>query len=343
MVFMEAYPEMRSRFNIELILVSLICIGGCGFLVVQNPLHVPTANQGIWQDRETIMTGTSSDQYAVQEPTVIYEGSPVIFAGQKNVFKMWHTCGWLTGNVCYAESTDGFNFTRLNGGQPIIQGVGRPFVLHIGNTYYLYATQEVNGAGWNRYESSDGINWQLTNSLVLKVGGPSWENGPSSGNIFVWTEDSTWYALYEAYGSDWHWRIGLATSPDGIAWTKDASNPVISFPYCGGPEIHKISGTYYMWAQCNQTGTSATDIYRFSSTDLHAWTLEVIAFTRKTYDEGVDDNVNAQVADPSMVEVNGATYMYYDATRTQNPTAANGMHLKVTVANMSISSLATSN
>ena len=104
----------------------------------------------------------------LQEPTVIYEGSPVIFTGQKNVFKMWHTCGWYTGNVCYAESTDGFNFTRLNGGQPIISGVGRPFVLHIGNTYYLYATQEMNSPGWYRYVSSDGINWQLTDALVLK-------------------------------------------------------------------------------------------------------------------------------------------------------------------------------
>ena len=159
----------------------------------------------------------------------------------------------------------------------------------------------------------------------------------------MWTEDSTWYALYEAYGSDRNWRVGLATSPDGIAWTKDANNPVISFPYCGGPEIHKISGTYYMWGQCNQTGTSATDIYRLSSTDLHTWTLEAIALKRETPDEGVDDNVNGQVADPSMVEVNGITYVYYDATPTQSPSAASGIHLKVTVANMSISALAKAN
>jgi len=327
-------------FARRFLVVSIISLMGCGTHVADNPLHLPTAPNGRWQRIGTIMTGTSAEEYSVQEPTVIYDDAPTIFPDQSNVFKMWHTCGWSSGNVCYAESKDGVHFTRYNNGSPIISGVGRPFVLHIGATYYLYATREIDGLGWDRYESSDGISWTLTQSLALKVGGTAWENGLAAGNIFVWIEGKIWYTIYEARGSDHYWRVGLATSQDGISWVKYSGNPVISYPYCGGPEIHKVSGIYYFWGQCTQTGTVVTDIYRFHSRDLHAWTPDLIELSRATPDEGVGENNNGQVADPSMVEVNGTTFMYYDATRTQEPSAMNGgVHIKLAIAHMSLSSL----
>jgi sucrose-6-phosphate hydrolase SacC (GH32 family) len=287
--------------------------------------------------------GSATDQYSVQEPTVIYEGGSVIFGGDAPVFKLWHTCGWYNGNVCYAESTDGINFSRYNAGQPVILGIGRPFVIHIGKTYYAYVTAESGGQGWDLYESSDGVNWELTVKQVLPIGSAPWEQ-EWAGNIFIWTENSTWYSIYEAFGADKHWRVGLATSPDGISWTKYAKNPVISFPFCGGPEIHKIGGVYYMWGQCFQSQSSrdASDIYRLSSTDLLTWTPDLIELQRQTYDEGSNDNYTAQVADPSMVEVNGKVYMFYDATRTQIPSATDAIHLKVAVANMDFATLVAS-
>jgi hypothetical protein len=315
---------------------SLLCLLGCG-ANDPNPLHLPYAAESTWQRYGTIMTGIDAEEYSVQEPTVIHENSSVIFGGQSQVFKMWHTCGWAYGSICYAESSDGYNFVRYNGGKPIITGIGRPFVLHLGSTYYLYASAEEHGQSWNLYESTDGVQWQLTAEQVLRVGDASWEQ--RTGNIFVWTENSTWYAMYEALGTDELWRLGLATSPDGITWTKYAKNPVISYPYCGGPEIHKIADIYYMWGQCTQTGTSGTDIYRLRSNDLVRWTPELIELHRETLDEGLEDNEESQVADPSMVEVNGMIYMYYDATPTQNPTPAAAIHLKVAVANMSLASL----
>ncbi len=327
-------PGLRSP---RIASLSLLCLLGCGAGIFN--LNLPFAAESTWQRYGTVIAGTAAEQYSVQEPTVIYEGSSVIFGGQSQVFKMWHTCGWTRTNICYAESTDGYNFTRYNGGQPVIGGVGRSYVLHLGNTYYIYATTDINGVGWSRYESSDGINWKLTVPQALTVGSAPWEQ-LASGNIFVWTENSTWYAMYEALGWDYRWRLGLATSPDGITWTKNASNPVIAFPFCGGPEIHKIAGTYYMWAQCGvQAGTSASDIYRFRSTDLLTWTPELIELHRETPDEGSEDNDESQVADPSMVEVNGMVYMYYDATPTQNPTPTASIHIKLAVANMSFTSL----
>jgi hypothetical protein len=52
--------------------------------------------------------------------------------------------------------------------------------------------------------------------------------------------------------------------------------------------------------------------------------------------------MQGQVADPSLVEVNGKVYLYYDATETQVPTAAAAMHLKVAVANMNFATLVSS-
>ena len=272
---------------------------------------------------------------------MLYEGHSVIFGGDAPVFKMWHTCGWYNGAICYAESTDGFNFTRYNGGVPVIPVIGRPFALHLGDTFYIYATLEGGARGWDLYESKDGVNWTLTAKQVLTISSASWEK-QQSGNIYVWVEDSTWHAIYEAYGADNEWRVGLATSPDGIVWTKYSKNPIISFPFCGGPEIHKINGVYYMWGQCTQSSATASDIYRLRSTDLLSWTPELIELHRETYDEGPDDNYNGQVADPSMVEVNGKVYMFYDATRKQVPSPEEAIHLKVAVANMDFASLVAS-
>jgi hypothetical protein len=321
------------RFHLPLLLCLFLL--GCG---ADQFFLAPFQSTSVWQRHGTILSGTSAEEYSLSEPTVIYEDSSVMFEGKGEVFKMWFSCGWSQSNICYAESTDGFNFVRYNEGKPIIAGTGRAFVFRLGNTYYLYTTTEVNGLGWDRYESTDGINWKLTFPQTLKLDNSMpWEQ--VSGNIFVWVENSTWYAMYEALGKDASWRVGLATSPDGILWTKEASNPVISDASCGGPEIHKVAGTYYMWGQCAKLNMLASDIYRWRSTDLVNWTPEVVELWRSTPDEGSLSLDGSQVGDPSMVEVNGNIYMYYDATPTQDPTSAAAMHLKVAVANMNFASL----
>lgn len=316
-------------------LLSLWLLGcGSGYLFL-----APFEAQSTWQRYGTVISGTAAEEYSVQEPTVIHEGSSVLFNGNAEVFKMWFTCGWSEANICYAESTDGFNFVRYNEGKPIIAGTGRSFVFRLGSTYYCYTTNDGDGTYWDRYESTDGIHWTLTAPQALKLdSGIPWEQ--VAGNIFVWIENSTWYAMYEALGKDSNWQVGLATSPDGILWTKEARNPVISYTSCGGPEIHKVANTYYMWGQCSaKLSMLASDIYRWRSTDLVNWTPEVVELWRSTPDEGSLSLNGSQVADPSMVEVDGKIYMYYDATPTQDPTSAASIHLKVAVANMNFASL----
>jgi hypothetical protein len=306
---------------------------------------------GMWQRNGTIMIGNSTEEYSAEEPMVMYEN------GQ---FEMWHTCGWGTAQVCYDTSTDGINFTRQNGGNPVLVGMFHFFIIKVGSTYYIYGVLPgLTQSSFTRYHSTDRVNWVLDQGGILPgIGG--WDamstQGGCKGNIFVWIEGSTWYALYESAGTDYTWRTGEATSTDGLNWTPYAGNPVFYFPggtgpgylgsgMCGGPDMHKVGSTYYAWIHCAVSGDGPTDIYRWQSTDKLHWTMNPTTpvLSRVTSDEGPGANAGAQIADPMLIESNGSTYMYYSAADNQSPAAGDGMHIKVAIAPMTIAQLVTTN
>lgn len=324
-----------------------------GTAVVQNPAGPQTVNQlsdpttamqasnkqysdasgGVWRRQGTIMTGNSGEQWSVQEPSVMYENG---------TFEMWFTCGWDIENLCYATSTDGINWTRYTPTTPMITNVAHGFVMKQGSTYYYYAAILPASNNFGRWHSSDKVTWVQDSSTILPSAGTGWEAG-QRGNIYVWIEGSTWKALYEALGSDTVWRTGLATSSDGVNWTKYSGNPTIEFGpngTCGGPEVHNVSGVYYVWEQCSPMSFEPSDIYRLQSTDLHTFTRSPSwpVLARTTPDEG-PGLFDGQVADASMVEVNGSTYMFYDATNTQSPSPVSGIHLNLAIAPMTIAQL----
>jgi pimeloyl-ACP methyl ester carboxylesterase len=95
--------------------------------------------------------------------------------------------------------------------------------------------------------SSDGLNWTKHPVPVLDIS-ESWE-GADVGNPSVLLDGDTFHMWYHADGG-----IGHATSADGINWTKDSDNPVLtkgpqSFDSARvlNPEVLKIDGVYYMW------------------------------------------------------------------------------------------------
>jgi len=319
---------MRRRSLYPFFPCFLVAILACG----ERPLVTPN---GAWQKQGTVLVGSVDHEYSVQEPSVLYEDG---------IFEMWFTCGWNIEGMCYATSTDGLHWTRFNSGLPLIQNVAHGFVTKIGSMYYYYAAILPQSKMFGRWYSTDKVTWVQDASGMLPSTSKGWE-ASQRGNIYVWPTDSKWYALYEALGDDSVWRIGIATSSDGLNWVKSDTNPKIilgSHGACGGPEVHLISGLYYIWVHCSHNRLFPTEMYRFHSSDLNAFTLDP-SFTvmgRTTLDEGMNKN-DGQVADPSMVEVDGRTYMYYDATDTQDPTADGGIHLKLAVADMTLEKLVT--
>lgn len=284
----------------------------------------------IWTRRGTVIPIGSSG--GTQEPSVIYEGNAKILSG--NVFKMWYTNGWLSPVpvVNYAESTDGVTWSEYasnpvmaNGATPVVHGS----VFHFGSTYYAYYSNGSPATQLDQWTSSDGVNWTLAHAAVLSAGTTgAWDVG-GPYNPWVWIEGSTWYMLYEGGNAADVYSLGLATSSNGISWTKYVSNPVItnSPGSVSGPTLYKIGDTYYVWTHTSVTSDLPTDISLWSSTDLHTWTpsSKNPIYERVLANEG-GNNANGQVADAMPLEVSGMTYMYYDATPAQS---AGNIHINL--------------
>ncbi len=198
-----------------------------------------------WTDYENNPVLTSSNTYwdyaGVQQPKILYEDG---------LYKMWYL-GLANGsvsNVGYAISSDGINWTKpfnhpvISHGDPgswdetaTIAGA----IIKENSEYKMYYV------GWSDpYDqwhiglatSSDGISWQKHPSPVL-YGTTGWETriAPSS----VLKINGTYYLYY--YGSMVsNNKIGLATSMDGINWTKYSGNPILE-----ATQSWEGSGIYY--------------------------------------------------------------------------------------------------
>ncbi len=109
---------------------------------------------------------------------------------------------------------------------------------------------------WSRIgypTSPDGINWTKHPTYVLDFGeNYAWDYyGVGEPTVI---KDGELYKMWYAGYDGWYWRIGYATSPDGINWTKHPGNPVLSEGAeeswdewgLGGPSVVTENGFYHM-------------------------------------------------------------------------------------------------
>ena len=290
--------------------------------VSRDGWEIPPRNS-FWTKEGVVLEPDGDFDLAI-EPTVIYEGDPQILTEEDNVFKMWYTLydsGEGEGVVGYAESADGKDWTVYDS-NPILAVVGemyhiRPFVMKYGSTYYMYVHSD-SEENVDRYYSSDGLSWTKDQDNTLTVGAADEWDDTYIGNYFVWVEGTDdWRMMYEGHsGPGGTYYVGYATSTDGKTWSKSASNPVL-FPTngAGGVFVHKVDSIFYMWYH---DGDLPSDINLAESTDLISWTPSIRnpVFYRSEDYEGVGD-ADSQVSDPHIIEVNGTTYMFYDAIEQQ--------------------------
>ena len=135
---------------------------------------------GIWTKQGIVVPIVAADVTnggtGVATPSqILYEGNAQILSG--TVYKMWFCSqqpgngGTNPGNISYAESVDGVNWTRYTGaaGGVVLSGYVGPSLIKNGSTYYLYvqpATAPGTGT-WALYTSTDGINWSQVSTTVL--------------------------------------------------------------------------------------------------------------------------------------------------------------------------------
>lgn len=187
--------------------------------------------------------------------------------------------------IGYAYSSDSKSWSKY--AKIIERGLEDPYVLKVGDTYYLYAEDKESGqSSIRRYHSSDCENW-TDDGGTLEKSSSGWDSYIVASPV-VWKEGNAWYMLYEGIehsGNDEDGKVGLATSFDGINWTKESSNPIFDGSGVGRKfdklqvvcdDIVKIGSTYYMTYHGNEYyGYGASKPFRSGiahSTSLISWT-----------------------------------------------------------------------
>lgn len=278
---------------------------------------------GIWQKQGIVIPANVTDLTphsgfvfgAYQNSKILYEGSAQLLSG--TVYKIWFSSGVLAGgNIYYAESLDGVNWTRS--ASPVIAGFVNPAVIKNGSTYYLYC-QLGTGVTGNvyLYTSTDGIAWtQQSSTVIVPGGGGAWDAG-----IFLLSPvaiiGGTWYALYTGNTAGTSlYKQGLATSSDGVTWTKYSGNPVLS-DAVGSQAIVKVGSTWYAWFLSNQPGQGNStapfqdpfDTVRFQSPDLINWTVSAHSVHRSQQFESLNA-IEGGCAATAIIDINGQAHLY---------------------------------
>jgi pimeloyl-ACP methyl ester carboxylesterase len=216
---------------------------------------------------------------------VIYENS---------IYKMWYeghngTLGWRIG---YASSENGRSNWQKSS-QSIIDivtspvwemDVGHPSVIHDSNFYKIWYSSMSSRwySGEDRFRirygtSLNETDWTEDNWVLYGTPG-AWDSGGQSRGIFVIkTSEGSYHLWYTGMDSFWNLRIGYATSPDGINWTKqNGGQPVIiptepwELSNVSYPNIIYEDGLYQMWYGAG-VGDMPTQIVYATSTDGVHW------------------------------------------------------------------------
>jgi predicted GH43/DUF377 family glycosyl hydrolase len=283
---------------------------------------------------------------AVTSPTVVFDGHiyRMWFTGSRPV--RWRQSPYLgNGSIGMAVSSDGVHWTVANGGRPVLRpgepgafdqhSVDHSFVLLLGSTYYMWytgldGTLARHHASLIRVEriglatSTDGMHWTRANGgePVLDVGG--W------GSIDKYQADAPhvlydrgiftmWYGAYNGLHT-----IAVATSPDGVHWTKVIDpRPVIGLRYgpdgewgALGPSIERDGGSYLLlyssrWHRPSHLDESQRAIFGASSSDGLHW--QPLSGGRPLLDGWAGDGRNQAVHPSQVVRPHGRPVVYYAA------------------------------
>lgn len=105
--------------------------------------------------------------------------------------------------------------------QDIGAGIYLPKIILDAGKYYMFYNMGTGYGGVSVATSMDGLGWTHQSSVnVIPLGQPDAWDGTAVGIGGIIKEHNLFKLYFNAYGKDGRFRIGLATSTDGIHWTK---------------------------------------------------------------------------------------------------------------------------
>lgn len=185
---------------------------------------------------------------------VCYSGDhfdPALVVESANNYKMYFSSRSDGADIYLATTTNGGLSWTCAGGPVLTRGgsgawdetrVMSATVIKDGPTYKMWYTGRSAAAVYalGYATSSDGISWtKYGSNPVLTVGSPSSWDSQYVREPSVLKVTGTYHMWYSGTAKWPYFRIGHATSTDGITWSKDAGNPVLT-PTAGTWDANEV-------------------------------------------------------------------------------------------------------
>lgn len=236
-----------------------------------------------------------------------------------------HTAASSTSHIGLATSSDGITWTRWGSDGEIITAEREdPYLVKVGSTYYLYCEEKSGGVHLDVacYTSTDLTTWTPQTDAVTRGASGSWD-ATFAASPTTFYENGTWYLFYEGAGTynaiTNPGMIGLATSTDGLTFTKHPNNPLINVynfnngdltPTTGFDEfvpdnVIKIGSIYYMFFHYYNNTHQKYHNGVAQSTDLITWTKYIEEVKGEEFNSSQGDG-NVQ-----LMQLTDGTYRWY--------------------------------
>ena len=239
------------------------------------------------------------------------------------VWRMWYGGRGRDGHdrIHYAESRDAGR-SWLKRGVVVENGsanhVNDPSVLRVDGKWFMFYTVAERGTedAIALAVSADGLNWEKRGEVFAAGAKGAWDSRlvgrPSvlheHGQFRLWYDGQPTKEDRAAVQLEGARAVGLATSPDGVHWTRHSANPVLQRGI-GAVDVTRVAGGYVLLYE-GHTGTGAATsrdgivwkdrglVMRLSGTEADqygqvtphlvraetGWQLFVGAASRKTWD-----------------------------------------------------------
>ncbi len=175
------------------------------------------------------------DGFSINRPSVVF---------QNGMYKMLYTGFKQNGsgtesNIGYAESVDGSHWTKYSQ-NPVLKvsqawertNIQCPNVIYDENEKIFkiwYSGGEFLEPDMIGYAySKDGLIWTKYSGNPIFTPSRNWWESKKIGSFQVIKVNNTYYSFYNAFDNNMISRIGMAKSDDGINWTRNPNNPIIS-------------------------------------------------------------------------------------------------------------------